>query len=180
MTVASNVLAAVLLFGIALVSATNDYVAQNKPFGWLGPLVIAVVGAFALWRAGSVKAWKETANGRLQRIEDLSSEVADLRAELAGVEAELKIPERIQGIIELMVATAERQDANATERLEHGLTEIRTYVDARFERHEAVAADRYEAQIDVLRELAETQRETARLLRTVRRDQVSDEPGGDV
>lgn len=156
------------LLAAALIASASDYVSQTKPFGWLGSILVAVIGSFALYRAGSVKAWKSTADGRLQRIDDLTAEMASMREDNAALKAELKVPERIQGIIELMTSTAIHQDENATKRMEQGLTEIRTYVDARFEVYEQRAQERHRANIEV-------QQEMVKLLRVVRKDQVSDD-----
>lgn len=97
-------------------------ITTDHPFGWFGSILIAVIGAFSLWRAGSVRAWKETAQGRASRIEDLSAEVAELRAEL-------KIPERIEGIVTVMAEASEHADARAQERLDTGLDAIRQMVE---------------------------------------------------
>lgn len=96
--------------GAGVVGALSDYVSPDRPFGYLGSLLIALLGGLTLWRAGSVKAWKETAEARAERLEDLEGQLGELRAELA-------IPERIEGIVRFMAETAERQDAAAAERL---------------------------------------------------------------
>jgi hypothetical protein len=101
---ASPLLGAGLLLGAEVIS-------PDQPFGWLGALLLTALGSFTLWRAGSVKAWKDTAEARYRRIGDLERELGEIHGELA-------IPERIEGIIRLMSETAQRQDAAATERLE--------------------------------------------------------------
>lgn len=109
----------------------------------LATAIATVIGALALWRAGSVKAWKETAQGRAQRIEDLSAELAELRAEL-------KIPERIEGIINAMREAAEHQDHAATQRSKNAVRAITRWFDQRLEaidvRHDA----QHEALLEVL------------------------------
>lgn len=95
--------------------------------GWLGILGI-LMAAVALYRAGSVRAWKETAEARGDRIEDLERELGELRAELA-------IPERIEGIIRIMDETATRQDDAARARLESALDRV----EERWAKHDAAA-----------------------------------------
>jgi hypothetical protein len=89
---AAPMLGAGLLLGAELVS-------PDQPFGWLGAVLLAALGSFTLWRAGSVKAWKDTAEARYRRIGDLERELGQIHGELA-------IPERIEGIVRLMSDTA--------------------------------------------------------------------------
>ena len=104
----------------------------NAVDGLTGPAaLLAAVSAIALWRAGSVRAWRETAEARDERVTDLERELAELRAELA-------IPERIEGIVRLMGETAERQERAAIERLELALSRS----DAQWQEHEARAESR--------------------------------------
>jgi hypothetical protein len=65
---AAPMLGAGLLLGAELVS-------PDQPFGWLGAAPLAALGSFTLWRAGSVKAWKDTAEARYRRIGDLEREL---------------------------------------------------------------------------------------------------------
>jgi hypothetical protein len=97
---------------------------------WLG-LLGTILGAVALYRAGSVTAWKETASGRLGRIEDLERELAELRTELA-------IPERIEGIVKILAETAQHQNDEAERRAERGLGRL----EQRWEAHDAAAERR--------------------------------------
>lgn len=121
-------------FLLAVIGA--DVVSPSSPFGYIGPVLIAILGAFSLWRAGSVKAWKETAEGRLQRIEDLAKQNSELRSEIA-------MPERVEGLIKFMADQAEKADERSQARLDHGLIEIRTYVDSRLGQHERLAIERH-------------------------------------
>lgn len=102
---------------LALVAAGSELVSPDHPFGWLGAMLLAALSGLTLWRAGSVKAWKETAEAREQRIDDLEVEVAELRAEL-------RIPDRFEGIIGMMGEIAVRQDAAAAVRLEGALGKL--------------------------------------------------------
>ena len=116
-TPADFLVAAVAAIAAGLVSATSELELPQTLVGWLGVLG-TMLGAVALYRAGSIRAWKETAEGRGKRVEDLERELAELRTELA-------IPERIEGIVGLMGEMAVRQDAAASRRMEEGLKRLR-------------------------------------------------------
>lgn len=116
-----------LAIAAAIMGAATRLELPQTLVGWLG-VAGTILGALALYRAGSVRAWKETAEGRGERVEDLEREIAELRAELA-------IPERLEGIISLMAATADRQDRAALERLELALARV----DERWSTHDAAA-----------------------------------------
>lgn len=137
----SSPLSAAISSGLAsvslIVATTGDYVARDKPFGWLGAVLLAAVSSFTLWKAGSVKAWKETAEGRLQRIDDLVEELREAREEIIGIRAELKIPERIEGIIQFMGEAQVKQDAAASVRLEGALMVLKDSNDEHERRAEA-------------------------------------------
>lgn len=92
-------------------------VSPTEPFGWLGAIVLAVLGSFTLWRAGSIRAWKETAQARAERVEDLERELGEMRVELA-------IPERFAELLGVMGDMAIRQDAAAAARLEEAFTRL--------------------------------------------------------
>lgn len=102
---------------LLIAGAGEAIVSGDRPFGWLGSILLATLGAFTLHKAGSVKAWKETAEARAERLEDLEREVGELRSELG-------IPERIQGIIALMGEQSVRADAAAAKRMEEGLARL--------------------------------------------------------
>jgi hypothetical protein len=108
---------------LAIVAASGFETAAGA--SWFA-IAGVVLGAIALYRAGSVRAWRETAEARAERLEDVERELAELRAELA-------IPERLEGIVRLMAETAERQDAAAVQRLESAMKRL----DARWEAHNA-------------------------------------------
>jgi hypothetical protein len=108
--------APLLGFGL-IVAAGGSVVSGESPFGWLGSVLLAALGAFTLHRAGSVKAWKETAEARAERLEDLERQVGELRSELG-------IPERIEGIIGIMATTAKHQEETATARLRGALDRL--------------------------------------------------------
>lgn len=115
----------------ALVAATSGSPSIGVDgIGWLG-ILATILGAVALYRAGSVRAWKETAEGRAERVEDLERELAELRTELA-------IPERIEGIIRIMDETAKRAEDAASERLAVALDRV----DERWKKHDAAAEAR--------------------------------------
>lgn len=129
-------------------------VSPDQPFGWLGPVLLALLGAYSLWRAGTAKAWKETAEARMGRIDTLTDELTASRGELAvarldlaEARSELKIPERIEGILHLMGEQAVRQDAAAEVRLERALLELR----GQAEEHERCAERRCDRIIDAVR-----------------------------
>lgn len=88
----------------------GEAVSMDHPFGYVGPVVIAVIGAISLWRAGSTRAWKETAEARAERLEDVTGELGQAREELARVQAELAIPERIEGIIRILADERQQED----------------------------------------------------------------------
>lgn len=119
--------AAMISIASGIVVAASELELPRTLVGWLGVLG-TLLGALALYRAGSVRAWKETAAGRGERIEDLERELAEMRVELS-------IPERIEGIISLMASTADRQDRNASERLELALSRM----EERWDKHNAAA-----------------------------------------
>ena len=121
-----NLSAVPLALAAAALGATNLELPRTA-IGWLGVLG-TLLGALALYRAGSVRAWKETAEGRGSRVADLEREISELRAELA-------IPERIEGIIRLMDETAKRAEEAASERLERAMTRV----DERWAKHDAAA-----------------------------------------
>ncbi len=123
---ADLLLAPLAIAGGVLVAATTLELPQTL-VGWLGVLG-TILGALALYRAGSVRAWKETAEGRGERIEDLERELGALRAELA-------IPERIEGIVRIMSETSERQEEAASDRLRLALDRM----DERWSKHDAAA-----------------------------------------
>lgn len=125
---AGNAIAAAIAAAGAIVAATAEEIAPTAPAGWVAAALLALLSAFSLWRAGSVRAWKETAQARDARIGDLESELAELRAELA-------IPERIEGIVRLMSETADRQDTAAAGRLELAMGRV----DERWAKHDAAA-----------------------------------------
>lgn len=130
-------LAAALATLALLLSAATDVVTSDPRFGWLGVSILAVLSAFSLWRAGSVRAWKSTAEAREARIDDLQRELAEMRSELA-------IPERMEGIIRLMSETSDRQEAAAQRRLEEALARV----DDRWQRHDDAAERRNAAVIE--------------------------------
>lgn len=101
----------------AIVANVSEFVSPDHPFGWLGSMLLALLGGLTLWRAGSVRAWKETAEARAERLEDVERQLAEVRAELA-------IPERIEGIIRLMSDTATRQDESAARRTDAAVEKI--------------------------------------------------------
>lgn len=109
--------------GGGILVAASELELPRTLVGWLGVLG-TILGAVALYRAGSVRAWKTTAEGRGQRISDLENELGKLRAELA-------IPERIEGIVKIMAETATHQDESAKARMELGLARL----EERWERH---------------------------------------------
>lgn len=119
---------AIALLALALGASSLEL--PSTIVGWLG-LIGTVLAAFALYRAGSVRAWKETAEGRGRRVQDLERELAELRAELA-------IPERIEGLVRLMADTADRQDTAAQSRLELALDRM----EARWAAHDKAAEAR--------------------------------------
>lgn len=97
--------------GAGAIAAGAESITPDTATGRALAVLLALLGAFTVWRAGTVRAWKETAEARAERLEDLERELGALRAELA-------IPERIEGLVRLMAQTAERQDEAATRRLE--------------------------------------------------------------
>lgn len=113
--------------GAALLGAATTLELPRTLIGWMGVLG-TLLGALALYRAGSVRAWKETAEGRGSRVLDLERELVELRAELA-------IPERIEGIIRLMDESTKRGEESANARLERGLERM----DERWGKHDAAA-----------------------------------------
>lgn len=128
MTTPADLVAVPLLaIAAAIAGAATTLELPQTVVGWVGILGV-LMAAVALYRAGSVRAWKETAEARGDRIEDLEREVGELRAELA-------IPERIEGIIRAMAETAQRQDDAARERLELAMGRV----DERWEKHDAAA-----------------------------------------
>lgn len=122
LAIAASAIAAVLAAANALPAA---------PAGWVAAALLAALSAFSLWRAGSVQAWKETALARDARIGDLERELESLRAELA-------IPERIEGIVQIMADTAARQEDAAAERAERALERL----ELRWEEHDRNAEGR--------------------------------------
>lgn len=124
-------LAATLPAAGALVASSASPETINLDGLPLPTIVLSLVSAFALWRAGSVRAWKSTAEARDARIRDLERENGELRTELA-------IPERIEGIIKVMADTSKQQDA----RLEQALVRLETAANARHELVLQALADR--------------------------------------
>lgn len=136
----------------ALILAATDPVSDARSYGWLGTILLALVSAFALWRAGSVKAWKETAEGRLQRIDDLVLQVSAQREEMAAMRAELTLPERIEGIIHYMGEIAVKQDASASVRLDEALKSVAESFEGMMSAHEEHAEMRTQKILDCIRE----------------------------
>lgn len=126
----ADLLAVPLAIAAAIVGATTSLELPSTVVGWLGILGV-LMAALALYRAGSVRAWRDTAEARGDRIEDLEREIGELRTELA-------IPERIEGIIRMMAETAKRQDEAASERLELAMSRV----DERWAKHDAAAESR--------------------------------------
>lgn len=135
---------AVLAAGALAVAAGEQVISADAPFGWLGSVLLAGVSAFALHRAGSVRAWKETAEAREQRIEDLEER-------LAAATAELAIPERIEGIVRLMAETAATQEKAATGRLREALERV----DQRWAEHDRAASLRAQQIITAIAQLGD-------------------------
>jgi hypothetical protein len=118
---------AAIAIGATVAIAAGAVDVPQTIVGWIG-VAGTLLGAIALYRAGSVRAWKETADGRGHRIEDLERELGGLRAELA-------IPERIEGIIRLMNETAQRTEEAATRRMELALSTL----NERWQKHDDAA-----------------------------------------
>lgn len=129
-TTPADFVAIVVAIGGGILVAASELELPRTLVGWLGVLG-TLLGALALYRAGSVRAWKETAEGRGQRVTDLERELGELRAELA-------IPERIEGIVRIMAETAAHQDEAANLRMELGLARL----EERWERHNEAAEAR--------------------------------------
>ena len=159
----SNLVAAATT-AIAALAAAGGELLPAAPAGWVAAALLALLSAFSLWRAGSVRAWKETALARDARIGDLERELASLRAEL-------KIPERIEGIISLMGDTAKRQEDAATARAERALERVEIQWEAHHDAaesrtarlleqgkdHEIAAEARTQRLLDALRDIRTSQ-----------------------
>lgn len=149
-----NLLIGLTTGAAAFLTATGaeDLVSTSKPFGWFGAILLSLVSAFALYRAGSVRAWKETANARLERIDDLVNENQEFRVELASLREELKIPERIESIIHYMGEVAIKQDAAASKRVALALHQLSDSFRTITQEHDAAAEVRTASVIQAIRE----------------------------
>lgn len=109
----------------------GNAISYDKPFGYIGPILISILGAFALWRTGAVKAWKETAEAREGRLKEKDDELREMHDHLKAMEqrfselkAEYDVLPRLESIIRLMNEQYERSDTSAEKRTQTAMERI--------------------------------------------------------
>lgn len=132
----STPIGAAIAAGTMLAAIVGDALPDAPPSVWT--VGIALVSAWTLFRAGSVRAWKETAEAREERIRDLAYDLSREKEVRTALEAELAIPERLEGLLELLGSQATRADEAADRRLEV----LNTLLEARFSRLESLLETR--------------------------------------